>query len=170
MTPDRLQLTIETTSPEETEEAGEMIGRRIKEGEIIALEGGLGAGKTVLIRGLARGLEIPEDEISSPTFVFLHEHRGRLPLAHIDLFRVESPSNVADLGIHDYLEGSWVMAIEWAEKAADFLPGNRLTIHISDAETDRRRLTISTENPSHEAILKELRERFCALTPDHGDR
>jgi tRNA threonylcarbamoyl adenosine modification protein YjeE len=199
MTPEQWQLTLETTSVEETEAAGVIVGRGLTGGEVIALEGGLGAGKTVFIRGLARGLEIPEDEISSPTFVFLHEHHGRLPLAHIDLYRIESPSDATDLGITDYLEGSpqawpgaaagsggigasaeggahgppaikgsWVAAIEWAEKAAGFLPDHRLTIRMSETGTRRRRLVLSTRNSFYEAILKALRERFCAKAGKEG--
>lgn len=159
-----LQLTIETSSPEETETVGEIMGRRLRGGEVIALEGSLGAGKTALIRGLARGLGIKGHEISSPTFVFLHEHHGRLPLAHLDLFRIGSPSDLPDLGIQDYLESPWVAAVEWAERAALFLPEDRLTIRMSETENHHhRRLMLQTSNPCYEAIFSELKVAFCAL-------
>lgn len=164
MNPDHRRLTLETNSVEETEEVGEIMGRSLKGGEVIALEGGLGAGKTALIRGLARGLGIKDHEISSPTFVFLHEHHGRLPLAHLDLFRIGSPSDLPDLGIQDYLESSWVVAVEWAERAALYLPEDRLTIRMSETENHHhRRLMLHTSNPCYEAVFSELKVAFCAF-------
>ena len=171
MSPEPWQLTLETASVEETEEVGEIMGRRLKGGEVIALEGSLGAGKTALIRGLARGLGIKDHEISSPTFVFLHEHHGRLPLAHLDLFRIGSPSDLPDLGIQDYLESPWVVAVEWAERAPWYLPEDRLTIRMSETQNQHhRRLVLHTSNPCYEAVFSELKVAFCAFTSNRRER
>src|SRR3972149_5318475 len=124
MSPEPWQLTLETASVEETEEVGEIMGRRLRGGEGIAFEGSLGAGKIALIRGLARGVGMKEHGISSPPFLSLPEHHGRLPLAHLDLFRIGSPSDLPDLGIQDYLETHWVVAVEWAERAPWYLPAD----------------------------------------------
>jgi tRNA threonylcarbamoyladenosine biosynthesis protein TsaE len=163
MKSDAVLLTIETAGPEETMEAGERLGRRLKGGEVIAMKGDLGSGKTTFIRGLARGLGVPEGEISSPTFVFAHEHRGRQPLAHIDLYRTEAPDDIQGIGLLDYFEGSWVVAVEWAEKGAAYFPEDTITIRFEPGEDpSRRRLTVSTGHPDREVYFGEWRERFCA--------
>jgi tRNA threonylcarbamoyladenosine biosynthesis protein TsaE len=126
-------------SPEETRARGERIGRLLTGGELIALEGNLGAGKTQFIQGLARGLEITNIPVTSPTFVFVHEFRGRRPFAHVDLFRIEHEEDLPDLGILEYLDSPWVVAIEWADKAGSFLPAERLNVRMTNlGETDRK--------------------------------
>jgi tRNA threonylcarbamoyladenosine biosynthesis protein TsaE len=158
MNPEQWDLVLETTSPDETEKIGHFLGQNLTGGEVIAFEGDLGTGKTTFIRGIARGLEIPDSEASSPTFVFVHEHYGRLPLAHVDLFRIEKGDDLFDLGILDYLEGHWVVAIEWAEKAAGLLPENRLTIKLSDLQVHHRRLVLCTSNARYQPLLERLKE------------
>ena len=163
MQPDRWNLVIETTSPDETTKVGYLLGQNLVGGEVIALEGDLGTGKTTFIQGMAHGLDVPNSEVSSPTFVFIHEHRGRLPLAHIDLFRIERSEDLFDLGILDYLEETWVVAIEWAEKAAVILPENRLIVKISDTPTHQRQLVLSTSNNRYQSLLERLKEQFWTL-------
>ena len=92
------------------------MGSAMKGGEILALFGPLGAGKTALVRGMAAGLDAPSTAVSSPTFVLIHEYHGRLPLAHVDLYRLPSARDIESIGLQEYLTGPTVAAIEWADK------------------------------------------------------
>jgi tRNA threonylcarbamoyladenosine biosynthesis protein TsaE len=143
-------------SPEETRAFGEAIGRRLTGGELIALEGNLGAGKTHLIQGLARGLGITDPTITSPTFVFIHEFRGRHPLAHVDLFRIERESDLFDLGLLEYLDSPWVVAIEWADKAGGALPAERLTIRLVQEDETTRKIEFVASGERYQGLLDAL--------------
>lgn len=125
-------------SPSETDRLGRILGLCARGGEVLALFGDLGTGKTALVRGLAAGLGASPSSVSSPTFVLLHEYHGRLPLAHADLYRIQSNTELPHLGLSDYLEGPGVVAIEWAEKAGAELPPDRLEVHL-EHRTDRTR-------------------------------
>jgi tRNA threonylcarbamoyladenosine biosynthesis protein TsaE len=117
-----------TRSETETVELGERLAASLQPGATLLLHGDLGAGKTALIRGLARGLGIDPMEVSSPTFVLIQEYTGRLKLYHVDLYRVE-PAAVDDLGLEELAGGSAVVVIEWAERLPRPVPGAiRLTI------------------------------------------
>lgn len=110
-------LTVRTDSPEQTRELGERLGGLLRPGDVAALAGGLGAGKTVFVSGLARGLGVEDERlVTSPTFVILHEYPGRISLYHFDLYRLERIQDVWDLGYEEYFEGRGVCAVEWAEK------------------------------------------------------
>lgn len=100
---------------------------------MLALIGPLGAGKTAFVKGLAAGLGVPPREAISPTFALIHEHTGRLPLFHIDLYRLEGADEVAELGLDDYAERGGVLAIEWAERAGEALPpgARRVTFRVT---------------------------------------
>ncbi len=106
-------------SPAETEALGERFGRTVKSGQVIALSGDLGAGKTQFVRGLARGLGVP-DRVHSPTFTLVNEHGGgRLKLFHLDLYRLETAHQILNAGIEEYLSPAGVAVIEWAERLED---------------------------------------------------
>lgn len=108
---------FETHSPEETHHLGERIGRLLKAGDIVLLFGDLGAGKTTLTQGIARGMGVGEDEyVRSPSFTLVNQYRGRIPAFHIDLYRIESPGELDDLGLEDALGREGVAIVEWAEK------------------------------------------------------
>ncbi len=121
---------IITRSPEETEALGRRIGQLLKGDELIALFGGLGMGKTAFVRGLAAGLDVPSDEVSSPTFAIVHEHEGRVMLYHFDMYRVESWDDLYSTGFFDYL-GNGVVVTEWSENIEGALPEERIDIEIS---------------------------------------
>jgi tRNA threonylcarbamoyladenosine biosynthesis protein TsaE len=106
---------IITSSEEETTAAGERLGSVLRAGDIVLLYGDLGAGKTAFVRGLARGLGAPADDVSSPTFTLVQEYHGRVTLFHVDLYRLE-PAEVDDLGLEELVLGDGVVAIEWAER------------------------------------------------------
>jgi tRNA threonylcarbamoyladenosine biosynthesis protein TsaE len=135
-----------------------MIGRSLRGGEVLALYGELGVGKTALVRGIAAGLGAPPRLVSSPTFVLIHEYRGRLALAHADLYRVESPAEIRDLGLSDYLDGRAVVAIEWAEKAGPELPDERLEVRISYRRRSTRMITLKATGVCSLDLLTRTRK------------
>ena len=136
--------TLHTASEEETAAAGERLGATLAGGEVVLLVGDLGAGKTAFVRGLARGLGAPPDEVSSPTFTLIQEYAGgRARLYHVDLYRLE-PREAADLGLDELISGSAVVAIEWAERWSERPRAGRglIEVHIEHEAGELRRLTI----------------------------
>lgn len=125
---------------------GERLGASLTGGELLALEGDLGAGKTVFARGIARGLGIPDGEIGSPSFVLAVEHRGgRVPLLHCDLYRLAAAAGIDDLGIDDALAAGWVVIVEWGERLPEFLRATAIRVILASDPAlgpDRRALTI----------------------------
>lgn len=133
------KICITTTSAEETLDCGRALGKLIDRPLFIALTGDLGSGKTVLIQGLAQGLGIPpETPVTSPTYTLVNEYNGRLPLFHIDLYRLTGPDDTIDLGLADIIAGGGVTAIEWSERlrGGDFSPDIAIDI-AATGETDR---------------------------------
>jgi tRNA threonylcarbamoyladenosine biosynthesis protein TsaE len=145
------QLLISTSSPEETEAVGRALGEAAFPGAVICLAGPLGAGKTVLAQGIARGLGV-EEPATSPTFVYVRSHHGRLLFYHVDLYRIERPEEVETLGLEDILSGAVVVAIEWPEHAAAWLPDERLEVTIEFAENGRA-ITLSATDAAHMALV-----------------
>lgn len=133
--------TLHTNSEAETSHAGERLAATLAGGEVILLSGELGAGKTAFVRGLARGLGAPPDEVSSPTFTLIQEYRGRRgTLHHVDLYRL-APAEIADLGLDELISGGDVVAIEWAERWAA-RPDDAIEVTIASDEGDSRRIAI----------------------------
>ncbi len=123
-----LLLTLRTANPGQTRKAGNVLGRLLKRGAVLALDGDLGSGKTVFVQGLAKGLGIKNvKDIRSPTFAIIQEHPARIPLCHVDLYRLEE-TEVRGLGLEEYWRDDavhpegWVVAVEWAQKAGAALP------------------------------------------------
>ena len=111
---------FETQSPEETLSLGEKIGRHLRAGDIVCLFGDLGAGKTTLTQGIARGLGVPKEEyVRSPTFTLVNQYEGKLPVFHIDLYRIASLHDLEDLALEETLGNRGVAIVEWAEKLVD---------------------------------------------------
>jgi len=128
-------------SEDATAELGASLGRSIQAGSVVLLEGELGAGKTAFVRGLAAGLGVEDDQVSSPTFTLVQEYRGRLPLLHADLYRI-TVAESDELGL-DELGLQGVVAIEWAEKLLR-RPAGAIEVLIEDLGDDRRRVTITS--------------------------
>jgi tRNA threonylcarbamoyladenosine biosynthesis protein TsaE len=133
---------VDTTSLEETLRFGERLGRELQRGDVVALFGDLGAGKTALVKGIARGLGITQ-EVTSPTFTLVHEYAGgRLPLFHVDLYRLNNLEQALAIGIEEYWNGPGVTAIEWSEKIESLLPATATRIRITAADNDVRRIEV----------------------------
>jgi tRNA threonylcarbamoyladenosine biosynthesis protein TsaE len=135
--------TVETRSAEETIGFGERLAATLQRGDVVALSGELGAGKTALVKGIARGLGVSQD-VTSPTFTLIHEYTGgRLRLFHIDLYRLDSAQQALAIGIEDYLNGDGITVIEWAEKIASLLPERTTRIRIESLGETMRRIEVA---------------------------
>ena len=146
--------TVTTGSADVTRGLGETLGRALHGGETVLLTGQLGAGKTTFTQGLAVGLGV-QAYTKSPSFVLLHEYRGRVPLYHLDLFRIDTVEEAWDLGLEEYLSGPGVMAVEWADRARAAFPNDAVTVSIEALPGDRRVFTFSASGPlSAEALRR----------------
>jgi len=135
--------TIDTRTVEETIGFGTYLAAGLQPGDVLALSGELGAGKTVLVKGLAHGLGISQ-EVTSPTFTLIHEYSGgRLTLVHVDLYRLNSVEQALAIGMEEYLEGSGVTVIEWAEKIDPLLPQRTRRIRIQSLGENARRIEVA---------------------------
>ena len=132
---DRETFTIRVVSADQTLKLGEIIGKSLEPGNIIALTGDLGAGKTVLVKGIAKGLGV-EDEPNSPTFVIMNEYEGRIPLYHFDLYRLSSADELFGIGYEEFFFGDGVTAVEWADKIDEVFPEDRINIEIIIPDED----------------------------------
>jgi tRNA threonylcarbamoyladenosine biosynthesis protein TsaE len=147
--PARASLEIATASPAETRRAGERLGRVLEAGDVVLLDGELGAGKTCFVQGVARGLDVPRDRrVASPTFTLVNEHPGRVVLHHIDLYRIADPEELHAIGIREYLGGEGVAVVEWAERLGALAPAERIAIRIEVAGARARRLHARAEGES----------------------
>lgn len=123
-----------------TREYGHSLAKELKAGQVVALTGDLGAGKTTLTKAIAEGLNIDEP-ISSPTFAIIKEYKsGDLPLYHFDVYRLEDPEEMYNLGYEDYFYGDGVCVVEWADKVESLLPKDTIRIHISYGDTPESRI------------------------------
>lgn len=132
-----------TINEDETTELGASLGAALQPGDVVLLYGQLGAGKTAFVRGLARGIGAPPDEVSSPTFTLVQEYAGaRATLYHVDLYRLD-PTEVQDLGLEELVSGDGIVAIEWAERWKG-RPDDVIEVWIEDAGEDQRRIRIGS--------------------------
>lgn len=160
---DPVLLELESGSPEETLRLGRILGQGLRAGDVLGIDGDLGAGKTQLVRGLAGGLDIDPDVVYSPSFTLVAEHDGRLRLNHIDLFRLGEPVARADedeIGLGDYLDPAGVTAIEWYRKLGERSGTWSLEIEIEIGQGNERTIRLSARTPRGKEILDELRRRL----------
>lgn len=145
------QWSVVSHSPEETRELGTKIGRLCRAGDIIALDGDLGAGKTCLIQGLAEGLDVPKKSyVRSPTFTILNVHQGRVPLYHFDLYRLSDIDELEEIGYREYLYGDGVAALEWASNVEEAIPDECLRIAIKRTGEEEREIEITVTGERYE--------------------
>ncbi|MDR1131130.1 MAG: tRNA (adenosine(37)-N6)-threonylcarbamoyltransferase complex ATPase subunit type 1 TsaE [Oscillospiraceae bacterium] len=140
---DKLTIEIKTHAPEETELTGEKLAALFKPGTVVALCGELGAGKTVLVRGMARGLG-SGDRVTSPTFTIVNEYAGRLALFHFDMYRLGGSDELFDIGWEDYRARGGVCVVEWSENVPGAFDGSELRITIEKLSDTDRKITVGT--------------------------
>ncbi len=149
---------IITYSPEQTRALGLQLGEALKEGIVLSLEGDLGCGKTVFVQGLAQGLRVPDTiYVTSPSYTIIHEYPGRLPLFHADLYRIEDPADIDDLGLFDIMDGNNVLAIEWAERIRGALPAEGISIRFEIVNDFNRKISMSASGLHALDMLRTLR-------------
>lgn len=142
---------------EETESFGRDLGKLLEGGDILCLNGDLGAGKTTLTKSIGLGLGV-EDYITSPTFTLINEYSGRIPLYHFDVYRLENVDELYDLGFDEYFYGKGVSIIEWAEKIERLLPEDRIVLNIEKGiDINERKISITGCGDRYREIIKELR-------------
>jgi tRNA threonylcarbamoyladenosine biosynthesis protein TsaE len=152
------ELSFVSGSVDETLAAAEALGRALEAGDVVGLSGDLGAGKTVFVRGLARGCGVsPEIPVCSPTFTLANVYPGDLPLYHLDLYRLESEEDLESIGFRDYEDGSGALAIEWCDQVPGVLPTDHLRVELSVVDLDRRALTATACGPRGRRLLQALR-------------
>ncbi len=159
MTPVSNTRVLDTISNSamQTQRLGARLGELARPGDLYCLEGELGSGKTCFVQGLGKGLGVPT-HIHSPTFILANEHRGgRLPLFHIDVYRVRSPEEALAFGLEDYYTDEGVCVIEWAEKIKPALPPEHLWIKFSHLGEAKRSIVIQAHGSKYESLLEEFR-------------
>lgn len=149
-------MLVPSSSAAATEDLGRRLGRLLAAGDLVALSGDLGAGKTVLTRGLAAGAGA-HGYVASPTFTFVRVYRGEVPIYHVDLYRIDDPRQLADLGLEEVLTQHAIVVIEWAEKAIRILPQEHLWISLRFTNGDEaRELELRAMGSRYEQLLALL--------------
>jgi tRNA threonylcarbamoyladenosine biosynthesis protein TsaE len=133
---------------------GKELGSKLGPGDVIALYGGLGAGKTTLTKGIAVGAGV-EAEVFSPTFTLIHEHPGRIPFYHVDLYRLTGDADAEFLGLDEYIYGEGITIIEWADRAPGILPPDRIEIKL-EYRGDERKIWINGTSPRLRDIVESV--------------
>jgi tRNA threonylcarbamoyladenosine biosynthesis protein TsaE len=153
-------LKLNSQSPEQTRLLGDYLGQLAQKADIFLLVGELGTGKTCLVQGMARGLAIKEYAFS-PSFVLLREYHGRLPLYHIDFYRLGCIEEIADLGLEEYFHGHGVCVVEWAEKGLQVVPEDNLliTIHYVPASETGRSICLRPQGRRYHRLIEQLKKR-----------
>jgi len=154
-------IEVTTRSANATEAVGEVVGRRLRLGDLVVLVGDLGAGKTTLVKGIARGLGI-SDAVTSPTFTIVQEYDGSVPLAHVDVYRLERIQELHDFGFEELFDEGAVV-VEWGDAIARVLPADRLEVRLvlGDAD-DERRVTLTAHGGAWSARAAELAAELAA--------
>jgi tRNA threonylcarbamoyladenosine biosynthesis protein TsaE len=151
-------LTIETASQDETIQLGRKLGTRLKEGDVVALVGELGSGKTWLTKGIALGLGVrPDTVVTSPSFALVNEYEGRVTLFHMDVYRLESLSELLSAGLEEYLYSQGVVVLEWADRWPEILTEQTLTVKLRIIDEHRRHITLSGAHLRARELIEALK-------------
>ncbi len=151
------KVVFQTKSASETIRVGKRIGGLLQPGDVVALVGELGAGKTQFIKGLATGAGVGNPTyVSSPSFTLINEYPGKVPFHHIDLFRLESQKEAEGLGLEDYFQGGGITAIEWADKIPSLLPEEILSIYIVYTGKNTRSIEMKGKGKRYDELLNEV--------------
>jgi len=158
------KVVFHSQSPSDTIRLGKTIGRLLNRGDVAALIGELGAGKTQLIKGLAEGTGVKNSAyVSSPSFALINEYKGKTPFYHIDLYRLGEEKEVEGLGLEEYFQGDGITAVEWADRIPSLLPKEFLRIHIHYTGKNTRSIEIVGKGMRFEKLIKEIEFRVPGL-------
>lgn len=154
------EIHVTSHSVEATRQLGRLLAEALVPGLVVALTGDLGAGKTQLCKALCTALHVPADVVSSPTFTLLQHYQGRLPIHHLDLYRLKSPEELWDLGFDDLLDDEAIVLVEWADRGGDLLPADTLFVQAEHAGETARRFTVRAGGPRSSRVVSEF-ARTC---------
>jgi tRNA threonylcarbamoyladenosine biosynthesis protein TsaE len=154
-----VDLELISHSLDQTRRIGARLAALLGPGDLILLEGEFGAGKTSLTQGLAHGLNVNSPYVTSPTFTLINEYPGRLPLYHVDLYRLDDPEQLQELGIADYVYGNGVTVIEWPELAAAVLPAEYLIVYLTHLTDTKRALRFHAEGTHYLELLQQFKDQ-----------
>lgn len=151
------RICVRSPDAAATQRWGERLGTLLRPGDVVALRGPLGAGKTCFVQGVARGLGVdPSLSVTSPTFTLVGEYPARIPLRHADFYRIESEERLFEIGFDDLLDGRGALLVEWAERWPNALPSDCLEVQIEPLESGERELTFSARGARAEALCGQL--------------
>ena len=150
-------MVLQTSSTSETIRIGKRLGRFLQPGDVVALVGELGTGKTQFIKGLAEGVGVGRNTyVSSPSFTLINEYQGRIPFYHIDLFRLESKKEAEGLGLEEYVCGKGITAVEWADKISSLLPEELLWVKIHYTGEHTRTIEVTPKGKRYQELISRL--------------
>lgn len=153
----------------ETNHWGRALAQHLQPGDVLALIGDLGAGKTRLTQGISLGLGIPVEAVTSPTFTLIQEYpQGRLPLRHCDAYRLQSPDEFADLGLDELFAVDGVAIIEWADRVIEYLPRDRLELRLTAVGETSRQIEIRGTGPRSQQLAREIDTHITKAAPPEG--
>ncbi|MCK5796280.1 MAG: tRNA (adenosine(37)-N6)-threonylcarbamoyltransferase complex ATPase subunit type 1 TsaE [Deltaproteobacteria bacterium] len=154
-------LTLQSDGPEETFALGRALGLLVAPGDVVGLLGDLGAGKTLFAQGVAQGLDVdPRYRVASPTFTLINEYPGRVPLNHIDLYRLSDIDEMVEIGLFELLGGRGVCLVEWFERLEEACPEDRLEIEIVATGDEHRKMSVHAVGVRHRALLAAWHDRL----------
>lgn len=148
-------MEIVSTAPEQTLSFGRQLGQLLRTGNVLCLIGDLGAGKTLFVQGIAQGLGL-DGEITSPTFTVMNVYEGTVPVYHFDLYRLEEPEQLMDIGFDEYTGGDGIAIIEWPDKFPDYMPDSYLRIELVKTGDNSRVIKVSAQGARHHLLYEEL--------------
>jgi tRNA threonylcarbamoyladenosine biosynthesis protein TsaE len=152
-------LKIISPTPQETERIGSLLGALLIPGDVIALSGELGSGKTTLVRGVAQGMGFSGTEVASPSFTLVNEYVGPLPLFHIDLYRLGDERELYEIGYDEYISAAGVAVIEWADRIPHVVPNESLWITLRYQAAECREIVMHPHGDRYEKIIEELNRK-----------
>lgn len=152
---------VRSKSAEETFHLGKKMGELLSRGSVVALRGDLGSGKTLLAKGIARGMQVAnEGEVTSPSFTLVNEYQGRWKIYHVDLYRLQDAQQIEDLGWEEMIFGQGVTLIEWPEKVFHLLPEDRIEVTLEWVGEEERDLEFSSMGKAGKELILRLREKW----------
>ncbi len=156
-------FVFQAKSLDDTDRFATVLARVLPKRAVVALDGALGAGKTQLVRSLAKACGVPAEDVVSPTFVLCQEYHGRRTLYHLDAYRLRDDDEFLELGVEEYFDAPAITLIEWAERVAHCLPNERLEIFIEPTGEHSRKITVTAYGPRLEQTVQELSQQLVSV-------
>jgi tRNA threonylcarbamoyladenosine biosynthesis protein TsaE len=151
-------LTFQSDSSQMTMNLGRAFAAYFQAGDIVCLFGDLGSGKTTFVKGVAKGLKVPHKKVHSPSFTLMNVYPGKLPVYHIDLYRLEDPQHILGLGYEEFVYGEGIALVEWPERFGPFMPSEYIKIEFQHIDQDHRRIQVSTVGKRYQEFFYHIQK------------